>query len=483
MTSMNKQHVRNVIIGAGPGGYVAAIRLAQLGQDVLVIDKAPTLGGVCLNWGCIPSKALIHAASTYESMQHADAMGISVNQPTIDLAKTMAWKDGIVQKLTGGIAQLFKANGVKSMQGEASFVDKNTLAVKDNAGDVTHVTFEQCMIATGSSSIEVPGFAFDGETLISSNEAVNLQTVPKSLALIGGGVIGLELGIFYAKLGTKVTVIEMQSQILPGMDEDVVKQLTRSLKKRKVAVHTESRAESVSVKGGLATLQVMTPKGEKSIEAEKVLVAVGRRPNSRGLDLDKAGVQTDDRGFIPTNEQLKTNVPHIYAIGDVTSGPLLAHKASKEGLVAAAVMAGDVTEQLDVRAMPGAVFTDPEIATVGLTQAQAKEQGYEIVVGQFPFAASGRAMTMEHTEGMVKIISDKATDQILGVHMIGPHVAELLAEATLAIEMGATAEDLALTVHAHPTLSEGLMEAAEAVHGLAIHVAGKPKAKKPAMAK
>lgn len=478
---MSTQHVRNVIIGAGPGGYVAAIRLAQLGQEVLVIDKAPTLGGVCLNWGCIPSKALIHAASTYESMQHADAMGITVNQPKIDLAKTMAWKDGIVKKLTGGIAQLFKANGVKSMQGTASFVDKHTLSVTDESGHVTTVTFDQCMIATGSSSIEVPGFEFDGETIISSNEAVNLQSVSKSLVLIGGGVIGLELGIFYAKLGTMVTVVEMQSQILPGMDEDLVKLLARSLKKRKVKVFTDSKAESVTVKNGLATLKITTSKGEETLEAEKVLVAVGRKPNSAGLALEKAGVQIDERGFIPTDDQLKTNVPHIYAIGDVTSGPLLAHKASKEGLVAAAVMSGDSTERLDVLAMPGAVFTDPEIATVGLTEAQAIEQGYEITVGQFPFAASGRAMTMDDTDGMVKIISDTATDRILGVHMIGPHVAELLAEATLAIEMGATAEDLALTVHAHPTLSEGLMEAAEAVHGLAIHVAGKPK--KPALAK
>jgi dihydrolipoamide dehydrogenase len=477
---MAKQHVRNVIIGAGPGGYVAAIRLAQLGQEVLVIEKAPSLGGVCLNWGCIPSKALIHAASTFEGIKHASAMGISVGEPTVDLAKMMTWKDGIVSKLTGGIAQLFKANGVQKMHGTASFVDKNTLKVTDESGTVTTVTFEQCMIATGSSSIEVPGFKYDGETIISSNDAVNLQQVPESLALIGGGVIGLELGIFYSKLGTKVTVVEMQNQVLPGMDADIVKQLSRSLKKRKMTVYTDSRAEGVSVKGGLATVKVSTPKGDKTIEADKVLVAVGRKPNSQGLGLEKAGITVNDRGFIVTNEQLKTSVPHIFAIGDVTSGPLLAHKASKEGLVAAAVMAGDTTERLDVRAMPGAVFTDPEIATVGYTEAQAKENGYEIVVGAFPFAASGRAMTMEHTEGMVKIITDKQTDLILGVHMIGPHVAELLAEATLAIEMGATAEDLALTVHAHPTLSEGMMEAAEAVHGLAIHIA---QPKKPALSK
>lgn len=475
---MAKQ-VSNVIIGAGPGGYVAAIRLAQLGQSVLVIDKAPTLGGTCLNWGCIPSKALIHAATLYESMtSEAESMGITAKSVSVDLSKVMAWKDGVVTKLTGGIAQLFKHHNIERMQGTARFSDANTLDVALPDGSEETVRFEQCIIATGSSSVALPHLPMDGEVIIDSDQAVNLTEVPKHLVLVGGGVIGLELGVFYAKLGAQVTVVEMQDQLLPGMDPDVVAALTRSLKKRKnVTVLLNSKVTEANVDKGSATLTVETPKGVQELKADKVLVAVGRRPNTRNLALAKAGLTADEKGFVPADDQLRTAVPNIFAIGDVTRPPLLAHKASKEGLVAAAVIAGQ-PERLDVRAMPGAVFTDPEVATVGLTEAEAKEQGFNVTVGQFPFAASGRALTMNHGEGLTKIITDSATDQILGIHMVGPHVAELLAEATLAIEMGATAEDLALTVHAHPTLSEGIMEAAEAVHGLAIHAVSKSPAKK-----
>ncbi len=470
--------VKNVVIGAGPGGYVAAIRLAQLGESVLVIDKEPSLGGTCLNWGCIPSKALIHAANTYETMTgDAEEMGITATGVSVDLAKLMAWKDGVVTKLTGGIAGLFKHHKIEHIQGAASFVDKHTLSIAKPDDSTETVTFENAIIATGSSIINLPHLKVDGEVLIDSDAAINLKEVPKHLVLVGGGVIGLELGVFYAKLGAQVTVVEMQPQLLPGMDTDVVNALARSLKKRKnMTVHLNSKVASVDVNNGTATVTVETPKGEETLSADKVLVAIGRKPNTSGLSLEKAGLKADDKGFVATDDQLRTGVPHIFAIGDVTQPPMLAHKASKEGLVAAAVIAGQ-PERLDVRAMPAAVFTDPEVATVGLTEAQAKEKGYEVTVGQFPFAASGRALTMNESVGFTKIMTDAKTDQLLGVHMVGPHVAELLGEVTLAMEMGATAEDLALTVHMHPTLSETVMEAAEAVHGLAIHSASKPPRK------
>ncbi len=475
MSSIHKPDV--AIIGAGPGGYVAAIRLAQLGQKVLLVEQNKTMGGVCLNRGCIPSKALIYAGSLYEKMKHAGDMGILLsNEPTIDLPKMMDWKDGIVNKLTGGVAQLLKANGVQTLTGRAEFNGPHKLSVKTPNGNIEQVEAKSYLIATGSSPIDIPGFKRDGKVIIDSTDALSLQDVPKKLALIGGGVIGLELGILYAKLGTEVTVVEMMDQLLPGTDKDVVQVLTRSLKKRKIKVFTESKAQPVQVKGKTATLTIERPKGTEVIkDLDKVLVAVGRKPNSQSMGLEKAGVKVDDRGFIQVDHQLRTSVRHIFAIGDVTSAPLLAHKASKEGLVAAEVIAGNTHEVLDVRAMPSAVFTDPEIATVGLTEEQAKAEGYTLRIGTFPFAASGRAMSMNKTEGLVKMIVDGNTDQILGVHMIGPEVSELIAEVTLAIEMGATAEDIALTVHAHPTLPESIMEAAESVHGKAVHIYQKEK--------
>ncbi len=462
-----------VVIGAGPGGYVAAIRLAQLGKKVAVVEKE-ALGGVCLNWGCIPSKALIYAGTLYEKIQHAGDMGIVADNVRLDMAKLQQWKGSVVSKLTGGIGQLFKAHGIEVIRGTARFTGSHSLAVAALDGTKQTVEAKHFIIATGSSPIELPGLAFNGDTIIESREGLDWTEVPQRMAVIGGGVIGVEMGTLYAKLGAQVTLIELAPDILPGVDREVVQTLRRALKKRKIEVFTESKASRAEVKGKTVHLAVDTPKGPQALEVDKLLVCVGRRPNSQGLDLDKAGVEVDAKGFIKVNPQLRTTASHIFAIGDVAQAPLLAHKASKEGLVAAAVIAGQ-NEVLDVRAMPAAIFSDPEIAMVGLTEEQAKADGHAVKVGKFPFAASGRALSMDEPEGFVKMITDAETDQVLGVHMIGPEVSELIAEAALAIEMGATAEDISLTVHTHPTLPETMMEAAEAVHGLAIHIYQKEK--------
>ncbi|MEB3286866.1 MAG: dihydrolipoyl dehydrogenase [Vampirovibrionales bacterium] len=462
-----------VVIGAGPGGYTAAIRLAQLGQRTVLVEKN-ALGGVCLNVGCIPSKALIYAGSLYEKIQHVSDFGIEVDNVRLDMPKLQGWKNDVVKKLTGGVGQLMKANGVEVIYGRAEFTSPNALRITKPDNDIETLEAKHFIIATGSSPVQIPGFEFNGKTILDSTDALALANVPKTMAVIGGGVIGLEIGILYQKLGTDVTVIEMAPQILPGMDAEIVQQLSRSLKKRKMTVYTGAKAKSAKSSVASVSLAFEDAKGQaQTLDVEKILVAVGRKANTKGLGLDKAGVTLNERGIIEVDAQLRTNVPHIFAIGDVTQSPWLAHKASKEATVAAAVIAGS-NEVLDYRAMPAAVFTDPEIATVGLSEEEANTQGMSVKVGKFPFQASGRALSMNQPEGFVKVIADAKTDVVLGVHMIGPDVAELIAEAALAIELGATAEDLALTVHTHPTLPESLMEAAEAVHQKAIHIFSKP---------
>jgi dihydrolipoamide dehydrogenase len=456
-----------VVIGAGPAGYVCAIRLAQLGQKVTVVEKE-YLGGTCLNVGCIPSKALIAAGVLVNRLAEASAMGITVKGVDVDVKKLVEWKAGIVGKLTGGIGVLLKNHKVDVVMGEASFVDQKTVAVRTKDGAKT-IAFDDCVIATGSVPIEIPGFKNDEDAVWSSTGALRPAKIPGHLVVIGGGYIGLELGIMYRKLGAKVTVLEASAGALPGQERDCVKVVERSLKKMGVELKTETFAKGYERKGGKTTVKIETKGVASTIECDQILSTVGRRPYSAGLQLEKAGLAVDAKGFLAVDAQMRTKVKHIYAIGDLAGQPMLAHKGSKEGVVAAAVIAGQ-NEAYDARCVPAVIFTSPEMASVGLTEDQCKEKGLAFKAGSFPFAASGRAMSLMETEGFVKIITDAKTDEILGVHMVGPEVTELIAEAALAIEMGATAEDVARTIHAHPTLPEAMMEAAEAVHGMAVHI-------------
>lgn len=455
------------VIGAGPGGYVAAIRLAQLGKKVIVIER-DRLGGTCLNYGCIPSKALIHASRLFDRIrEEAGDLGIRVGEPEIDMGRLMTWKGGVVKKLTGGIGQLFKAHKIETIIGEASF--RNTLEVEVKAADGPHVVRSAAtIIATGGRPFELPNMPFDGTHVISAREALELQEVPQDLVVVGGGVIGLEIGTVYHRLGARVTVVEMMDQLLPGIDPDLVAVVARKLKKRGVKTFLKSRAQGIERKGDKLEVVIEGPDGRTTVPADKVLVAVGWKPHTAGLELERAGVHVNERGFIHVDEAMRTTAPGIWAIGDAAGAPLLAHKASKEGIIAAESVAGLATVR-DWRAMPAAVFTDPEIASVGMTPEQARESGYEPKVGRFPFSANGRALSTNEAEGFAQVVVDKASGLLLGLHVVGPEASNLVAEGTLAIEMGAVAEDLALTIHAHPTLPEAVMEAAEMALGHAIH--------------
>jgi dihydrolipoamide dehydrogenase len=468
-----------VVIGAGPGGYVCAIRLAQLGKKVALIDR-DALGGTCLNWGCIPSKALIHAGHLYETMMHsASDMGFSFKDLKLDFEKLNEWKNKVVGQLTGGIGGLCKRHGIEVFMGTASFKSAKQLEVSLNDGKAKEtVDFDQVVIATGSDSATLPGVEVDRKVVVTSKEALNLPQMPKSLILIGGGVIGLELGSFYAMLGVKVTVLEYAAQVLPGTDSDIVKVLEKSLKGRGVEIHTQFKVSEAKAKGKKGVVKGTNQDGkEETFEADIVLVATGRRPYTVQLELEKAGLKVDAKGFLPVNRSMQTSVPHIYAIGDITPGPMLAHRASHEALIAAGHLAGNKNSQVDYRVIPAAIFTEPEIASVGLSETEAKAKGIDVKVGKFPFAALGRALSNNRSDGFCKIIGDAKTNDLLGVHIVGPEAGNLIAEAALAIEMGASVEDLTLTIHTHPTYPEAIMEAAESYFGHAIHVfQGGPKA-------
>ena len=456
-----------VVIGAGPAGYVCAIRLAQLGQQVTVVEKQ-FVGGTCLNVGCIPSKALIAAGALVERIGHASAMGITVQGLDVDVKKLVDWKAGVVQKLTGGVAGLFKNHGIDLVMGEGRLEGEGKVVVKTEEGEQT-LSCDDVVIATGSAPIELPGFPFDEQDVWSSTGALQPDRIPERLVVIGGGYIGLELGMMYRRLGSQVTVLEATKGALPGQERECVKAIERSIKKQKIDLRTETFAQGYERKGEELLVRVKGPKGEETIPCDQIVSTVGRRPYSQGLGLDSVGLSVDDKGFLAADKQMRTKAPNVYAVGDIAGQPMLAHKGSKEGLVCAAVIAGQ-PEEYDARCVPAVIFTNPEIASVGLTEEQCREQGIECKTGKFPWGANGRALSLMESEGFVKIVVDAKTDEILGVHMIGPEVTELVAEAALAIEMGATAEDLARTIHAHPTLPEALMEAAEAVHGMAVHI-------------
>jgi dihydrolipoamide dehydrogenase len=459
-----------IVIGAGPGGYPAGIRLGQLGVKTLVVEKE-YMGGVCLNWGCIPSKALIAAANTYEQLHGLNEMGISVGNVELDVNKLQDWKNGIVKKLTGGVGGLLKSNGAETVMGTAKLVGPKTVEVEKSDG--TKERFEATkgiIIATGARVVQFPGMEIDGQTIISAREAVSLRDVKGTMVVVGGGVIGMELGMVYQKLGMQVIVVELMPQILNGVDADMVKVVERAFKKSGGEIVTEAKVEKIEKKDGKAHCILATKDGKtRTVEADKVLMAVGFKPNSQGLGLETVGVKTDNRGHILVDNRLQTNVPGIYAIGDVIGAPYLAHKATKEGEIVAEVVAGHKAA-VDWRAMPSAIFTEPEIATVGLSETEAKKTGRKVRIGKFPFSVSGRAMAVRHTEGFVKTIIDEETHEVLGVGIVGPEASDLISEAALAIEMCAFAEDVHLTVHPHPTLGEAVMESFKHALGEAVHV-------------
>jgi len=471
---MPEQRFDAVVIGAGPGGYPAAIRLGQLKVKTAIIERE-YMGGVCLNVGCIPSKAVIHAAKMYEKMGHSEEIGISLpGKPTLDMKKLQTWKGGVVNKLTSGVRTLLKGNGVEVIDGtaklEKSGPDGHRISVQTKSGTQTIIA-KNIVLATGSRPFEIPGFKLDQNRIIDSTGALALDHVPQRMIVIGGGYIGLELGMVYAKFGTKVTVVEALPRVLASMDKDCVGVVERKLRKMGIEVMANTKAKSWEDKGDRAVLTVELQDGKTAtIDADKILVSVGRRPNSENLGLDAAGVTVDKRGFVTADDHLRTNVPGIYAIGDLIGGMMLAHKATKEGEVVAEIIAGH-NAAFDVRTIPAVVFTDPEIAATGLTEDEAKAKGHDkLKVGKFPFAALGRALSVNDTDGFVKVIADAKTGELLGVHIAGNGGSDLISEATLAIEMGAVADDLRLTIHPHPTLSEAIMEAAAASQGEAIHI-------------
>ena len=458
-----------IVIGGGPGGYSCAIRLAQLGKKVMCVERE-RLGGVCLNWGCMPSKALLHVGEVITAARDVKDMGITFGEPKIDLSALNKWKSKMIDDLVGGIGTLFKANKVESMVGNATVVDKNTVKVKKAEGGEETLTADNLVIATGSEPVALPGFERNGRTVLNSDDSVSLAEIPKTILILGAGVIGLEFATIYRRLGAEVTVVEMLDRALGDTDLEISTLLLRILKKQGITVHLNTKCAGVEVHSGnvIAKLQ-----GEVNVmfEAQKLLVAVGRRPRTSGLGLEPLGLAME-KGFIKVDDRRRTNVQNVYAIGDCTGAPLLAHKAMKEGVVAAEVIAG-LPAAYDPLAMPSCVYTDPQVATVGLSEEQAKAAGHEVSVGKFRLAALGRARTVGITEGMVKVVGDKKTDLLLGVHVVSPTAESMIGEGVIAIEMGATVEDIGLSVHPHPTFGEPIMEAAEALHGRAIHIVNK----------
>ena len=458
------RQIELVVIGAGPGGYAAAFRAADLGKQVLLIDRDPELGGVCLNRGCIPSKALLHISKVMDEATQLEKMGVKYGKPEIDIGKIRYYKNKIVSQLNSGIAQIAKARKVETVQGLASFVSNTELKVHTGTGDIS-VTFDQCIIACGSSSAMIPGLPIDHPSVITSRTALDLEDIPERLLVIGGGIVGLELGQVYAVLGSKVSVIEYLPNILSGTDPDLVKPLQRKLKKQCEAIQVSSKVTKVEPShNDTLTATIKKDKGSSKEVFNKVLVSVGRKPNTGLLNTEATDVKVNDSGFIQVDVYQRTSVKNIFAIGDIIGDPMLAHKATHEGKVAAEVASGHPAA-FDVRAIPSVVYTDPEVAWAGLTEINAKENEIPYEKGEFPWSASGKALTMGINQGKTKILFDPETKQVLGMGIVGPNAGDMISEGMLAIEMGADAEDIGLTVHPHPTLSETVGLAAEAFSG------------------
>ena len=456
-------HAEVVVLGSGPGGYTAAFRAADLGKQVVLIERYAVLGGVCLNVGCIPSKALLHAARVIAEAEEMSHFGLAFGKPAIELDRLREWKNGVIEKSIRGLAGLAKQRKVSVMQGVGAFTSAHMIEVKTSEG-VKKVSFDHAIIAAGSQSARIPGFPYDDPRLMDSTSALDMKDIPKRLLVIGGGIIGLEMACVYDALGAKVTVVELLDGLIPGADRDLIRPLHKRIEKRYEGIYLKTKVTRLEAhKDGLKA----TFEGENAPAAQvydRVLLAVGRRPNGTAIAAQAAGVNVNDRGFIPVDKQLRTNVPHIFAIGDIVGEPMLAHKASYEGKIAAEVIAGHKAA-FDARTIPSVAYTDPEIAWMGLTETQAKAQGIEIEKASFPWAASGRARAMARDEGLTKLILDKKTRRLLGAGIVGPNAGELIAETVLALEMGADAADLALTIHSHPTLSETVMFAAEIAEG------------------
>lgn len=455
-----------VVIGAGPGGYVAAIRAAQMGQKVAIIERE-YIGGVCLNVGCIPSKALISAGHKYQEALDSEVFGVTTENVKLDFSKTQDWKDNVVvNKLTTGVKGLLKKNKVEVLMGEAFFVDEHTLRVIHEDSAQTY-EFNNAIVATGSRPIEIKGFKFGGR-VIDSTGGLNLTEVPKKLVIVGGGVIGAELGGAYANLGAEVTILEGSPQILPTFEKDMVRLVDKSFKDKGVKVVTKAMAKEAIDNGDSVTVNYEVDGKAESIEADYVMVTVGRRPNTDELGLEVAGVEMTERGLVKVDNQGRTNVKSIFAIGDIVPGAALAHKASYEAKIAAEAIAGKPVA-VDYRAMPAVAFTDPELATVGLTQAEAKEQGLDVKVSKFLLGGNGRAISLDQTEGFIRLVTTKEDNVIVGAQVAGVSASDVIAELGLAVEAGMNAEDVALTIHSHPSLAEAVMDAAELALGLPIH--------------
>ncbi|MEM8951311.1 MAG: dihydrolipoyl dehydrogenase [Pseudomonadota bacterium] len=456
-------HAEVVVLGSGPGGYTAAFRAADLGLKTVLVERYPSLGGVCLNVGCIPSKALLHAAKVITEAEEMDHFGISFGKPKIDIDELHDWKESVVDKLTGGLKGLAKGRKVQVVEGVGSFENANLLAVETEGG-VKKISFDQCIIAAGSQPIQLPFIPHDDERVIDSTGALELEDIPERMLVLGGGIIGLEMACVYDALGSKITVVELMDQLIPGADKDIVKPLHKRIEKRyeKLLLKTKVTAVEAQKKGLKVTFE--GPDGTFEDTFDKILVAVGRAPNGKKIGADKAGVTVDERGFIAVDNQMRTNQPHIFAIGDVVGQPMLAHKAVHEGKVAAEVAAGH-KRAFDARVIPSVAYTDPEVAWVGMTENQAKADGIKVGKGAFPWAASGRSLSIGRDEGMTKVLFDEENDRVVGAGIVGPNAGDLIAEVALAIEMGSDAVDLGHTIHPHPTLSETVNFAAEMFEG------------------